>query len=98
MITRPAALTAKVPWFLSVSFVCFVAIPSAAEFTTPITITETDTTHDGYSLATSGARVAVNGPCAFSFLLQADLTLVIRSTPAANPALASLQPPGILPP
>ena len=72
--------------------------PSAAEFTTPITITETDTTHDGYSLATSGARVAVNGPCAFSFLLQADLTLVIRSTTAANPALASLQPPGILPP
>ena len=41
MITRPAALTAKVPWFLSVSFVCFVAIPSAAEFTTPITFSAT---------------------------------------------------------
>jgi hypothetical protein len=47
MITRRASLAARFPCLLFVFFVCFVVTPYAAELTTPITLSETDTTHDG---------------------------------------------------
>jgi hypothetical protein len=50
----------------------------AAEFTTPITISETDTTYDGQDIVISNTTVTIDGVHSFSSLLLTNNTAIAR--------------------
>ena len=84
MITRRASLAAKTP---CLPFACLAGFLSlhAAEFTTPITISETDTTYDGQDIVIDGTTVTIDGPHSFnSLLLTNNAVLTHLACPATN--------------
>jgi hypothetical protein len=50
----------------------------AAEFTTPTTISETDTTYDGQDIVISGTTVAIDGAHSFNSLLLTNNAAIAR--------------------
>jgi len=89
MITRRAPLTAKVQWFLSVCFACLACLAGllplhAAEFTTPITLSETDTPHDGQDIVINNTTATIDGAHSFNSLLLTNNAVLTHSACTAN--------------
>ena len=74
------SLAAKIPCLPFACLACLAGLLSlqAAEFTTPTTISETDTTYDGQDIVINSTTVAIDGAHSFSSLLLTNNTAIAR--------------------
>ena len=81
LITRHTSLAVKTPSRLFVCLACLAGLLplDAAEFTTPITLSETDTTYDGQDIVIDGTTVTIDGPHSFNSLLLTNAAVLNHS-------------------